>query len=97
MRSGSPRWGQQAAVVGRAVLPRPWLWLTALAVVNRMARRAWWRHRPYLPLPGDAYWDFRVTTAKGGVTAGPADGGVLTETDVVAYLQWCRSYRPRRG
>jgi hypothetical protein len=75
-----------AAVWFRAslsVVVRPWLWATALRQLVRLARRRWWRHPPFLPLPDPGYLRFRVGTAYGpGATAQPRD--------VVAYLQWCR-------
>ena len=53
----------------------------------------WWHRAPFLPLPGEAYWRFRLATAYGG------DGvtGELTPADVVAFLRWCQRSRPRRG
>ena len=92
------RWGRDAAVVARAVLPRPWLWWAALGALRRMARRGWWRQAPFVPLPGEAYWRFRLETAYGGAgEGGPGAGGTLTAPDVVAFLRWCRRSRPGRG
>ena len=91
-RAGRRRLGPDAAVVLSAVLPRPVLWWPAVTALARLARRRWWRRPPYLPLPGEAYWRFRVVTALGGT--GEA---VLSRSDVVAYLHWCRRTRPRRG
>jgi len=31
----------------------------------RFRSAGWWRRAPYLPLPDDAYWHFRVTTYAG--------------------------------
>jgi hypothetical protein len=86
------RLGPDARAVLAAVVPRPWLWGPALAAVARLSRRGWWRRAPFLPLPGPAYWRFRTVTAFGGT--GEA---TLRTSDVVAYLQWCRRARPRRG
>jgi hypothetical protein len=87
------RWGRDIAVVLRAVLPRPQLWWAAVAALGRLARRGWWRRPPFLPLPGQDYWRFRLVTAHGGTgTEEP-----LSSEEVVAYLQWCRRSRPRRG
>jgi hypothetical protein len=86
-----PRWGAQVAVVAKAVVPRPWLWWAAAGAVRRLARQGWWRRSPYLPLPGEAYWQFRVTTAYGN------GGSGLDVNDVVAYLRWCQRSRPRSG
>jgi hypothetical protein len=91
--SPGPRWGRHLLLVLGAVGPRPWLWRSGLSAVVRLARRGWWRHPPFLPLPGEAYWRFRLVTAFGG----SGDGAALTGPDVVAYLQWCRRARPGRG
>ncbi len=31
----------------------------------RLRRNQWWRHFPFLPLPGPDYWSFRLVTAEG--------------------------------
>ena len=94
--SGSRRgWGRDARVVLRAVGPRPGLWLAAAGALLRLARRGWWHRAPFLPLPGDAYWRFRLVTAYGG--SGDGLDGELTTGDVLAYLRWCQRSRPRRG
>ena len=86
-------WGHDAGVVARAVAPRPSLWWASAGALRRMARRGWWHRAPFLPLPGEAYWHFRLVTAYG------ADGEAsdLTPGDVVAFLRWCQRSRPRRG
>ena len=85
-------WGDVAVVLG-AVLPRPWLWWTGLTALARLSRRGWWHRAPFLPVPGEAYWHFRLITAFGGSgTSTDLDG-----SDVVTYLQWCRRARPGRG
>ena len=63
------------------------------APCGRLARRGWWHRAPFLPVPGDAYWHFRLVTAYGG------DGseGDLTKEDVVAFLRWCQRTRPPGG
>ncbi len=61
--------------------------------LRRMARRGWWHRPPFAPLPGEAYWRFRLVTAYGG----DGDSGELTPADVVAFLRWCQRSRPRRG
>jgi hypothetical protein len=82
----------------RAVVPRPTLWFTAVGAVFRLARRGWWRQKPFLPLPGEDYWKFRVVTAYGGGDdGGTRSTGGPTPDDVVAYLRWCQRSRPRRG
>jgi hypothetical protein len=93
-RAGAPRrWGGDVRIVVMAVLPRPWLWWSGLSALARLARRGWWHRAPFLPVPGEAYWHFRLVTALGG----SGDSAALTRADVVAYLQWCRRTHPRRG
>ncbi len=87
------RWGRDARVVLRAVAPHPGLWWASAGAMRRMARRGWWHRAPFLPLPGDAYWRFRLVTAYGG----DGETAELTSGDVMAYLRWCQRSRPRRG
>ncbi len=68
-----------------AVVRRPWLWLSAVGAVLRLAGPGWWRRAPYLPLPDARLWSFRMVTAYGRPDAEPC------ATDVIAYLEWCRS------
>ncbi|HEX3793284.1 MAG TPA: hypothetical protein VHV57_02165 [Acidimicrobiales bacterium] len=89
----SQQWSRSIPVVLGAVVPRPWLWWSALSAVLRLSRRGWWHRTPFLPVPGEAYWHFRMVTAFGG----SGEGGALSGEDVVAYLQWCRRTRPHRG
>jgi hypothetical protein len=88
-----PGWARDAAVVARAVVPRPGLWGPGLGALGRLARPGWWHRPPFLPVPGRAYWHFRLVTAFGGT----GEGAHLSPGDVVAYLTWCRRTRPRRG
>jgi hypothetical protein len=69
-----------------AVVVRPRLWTVALVQLSRLAPTAWWRRPPFLPVPDRAWLHFRLVTAYGG------DGRPPTPADVVAYLDWCRSY-----
>jgi len=55
----------------------------------RLRRRHWWRTRPYLPLPDQKYWDFRMKTAFGDEHAN------VEARDVVAAARW--SLRQRVG
>lgn len=86
-------WGRDAKVVLSAVWLRPSLWGAAVGAVFRMARRGWWHRAPFLPVPGDSYWRFRLETAYGG----QGSAGELTREDVVAFLRWCQRSRPRGG
>jgi hypothetical protein len=92
--TGRHRWGRDAVVVVGAVVPHPSLWWSALATLARLARRGWWHRAPFLPVPGEAYWQFRLETAFGGEGG---SGGTISSDNVVAYLQWCRRTRPHRG
>jgi len=76
-------------VVARAVLLHPGLAPSAFGALVRLARPGWWRRAPFLPLPGAAYWSFRLRTAFGD------DPSVrLSVGDVTSYLRWCRQTRP---
>jgi hypothetical protein len=87
------RLGKDVAVVLSALLAHPSLWWAGIAALARFSRRGWWRRPPFLPVPGQSYWDFRLVTAFGG------DGheASLARQDVVAFLRWCQSTRPHRG
>ncbi len=85
--------GRDVAVVLLAVAAHPSIWWAGLAAVGRMARTRWWRRPPFLPLPGESYWHFRLVTAFGSTGSEQA----MTGRDVVAYLRWCRRTHPRRG
>ena len=88
-RPGSPAPLRARAVVdaAAAVVVRPWLWGTALRQVLVLATPAWWRRRPFLPLPDPAYVAFRLQTMYGDPAHRPVPA------DVVAYLRWCRGFR----
>jgi hypothetical protein len=87
------RVGRDVGVVLCALLPHPSLWWAGIAALVRFSRRGWWRRPPFLPVPGESYWDFRLVTAFGG----QGNEVSLERHDVVAFLQWCRRTRPRRG
>ncbi|NBR67580.1 MAG: hypothetical protein EBT79_09965 [Actinobacteria bacterium] len=82
------------AVVG-AVLVRPWLWVTAVVQMGRLARRGWWRRPPFLPLPAPDYMEFRLVTQYGGEAV--RSGRRASAADVVDYLQWCRDWNRSAG
>jgi hypothetical protein len=69
----------------RAVARRPELWWSALGALRRMAAPGWWKDGPYLPLPDQRLWGFRMVTAYGRPDAVPEPA------DVISYLEWCRS------
>ena len=83
----------------RATLPRGLLRRLATQPSDAVAvatstwalrRRNWWRRAPYLPVPDDAYWNFRMKTALGDVDA------QLTTDDVIDAARWSRRERRRR-
>lgn len=81
-----------------ALLARPSLWLEAVRVLRRFARRGWWRSWPPIPTPPSDYLAFRIQTHTGG----PSDakrlvGAPPTASDVVAFLKWTGSNRQVLG
>ena len=77
-----------ARSVVAAVALRPWLWPAAVSQVLRLARPGWWRRPPFLPLPDESLWRFRMETAYGG--SGEAEPAV---PDVTSFLRWSRDMR----
>jgi hypothetical protein len=76
--------------VGRAVLAivvHPSLWPVACRQALRLAPAGWWRRRPYLPLPDEAYLRFRLVTQYGDPDHQPEP------RDLIDYLRWCRNER----
>jgi hypothetical protein len=74
------------ARAGAAIVVRPRLWRVAMRQARALARPAWWRRPPFLPLPDRAWLRFRMQTAYGDASAAPRPA------DLVAFLEWCRSY-----
>lgn len=56
----------------------------------RLRRRGWWRHAPFLPVPGRAYWRFRLTTATGSPT------GRTSAHDVIEFAKWSMRQKSER-
>ena len=81
---GSLGWGWLVGAT-LAVVVRPGLWLVAVRQVLRLARRDWWRHPPFLPVPDADYLRFRLTTQYGDPEHAP------DPADLVSYLRWCRT------
>lgn len=80
---------ERSGAIFVAVLMRPWLWVTAIVQVFRLAPRRWWMHPPFLPLPSRPYFEFRMVTQYGG--SGRIDDE-FSVADVVDYLTWCREW-----
>ena len=71
-------------------LRHPKLWVTGVFAGGRMARSRWWRRSPFLPVPAEEFLHFRMVTMYGG------DGSAAVDQradDIVAWLQWCRTWR----
>ena len=66
--------------VGSAILRNPRGGLHLVAAAWRLRRRRWWRHWPPLPVPGEAYFDFRRVTA--------VAEGDLSADDLLAAAIW---------
>jgi hypothetical protein len=74
-----------------SVLLRPSLWWPAVSAAARFAAPGWWHRPPFLPVPDDRYWRFRMETAYGDESAhvGP--------DDLDDALRWAhRAHRRRR-
>jgi hypothetical protein len=65
-----------------ALLRRPDLWPAA----RRLIPRRWWRRWPPLPIPPAEYLRFRSETMYGSA-------GRVEPTELIRYLEWCRSMR----
>ncbi len=89
MSSADPRTHVPWLAVTGAVAARPWLWLTALRQLRRLAPRGWWRRPPFLPTPDRDYLRFRMETMYG------MEQAELAPEDFVTYLSWCRSFPGR--
>lgn len=70
--------------IARVLSRHPTLWPTAARLWRRTVPSAWWRHRPFLPLPSSTYVRFRLLTQYGDTEHPPE------AADVVHYLRWCR-------
>jgi hypothetical protein len=79
-RTGIGFWVKAGAALAR----EPGLWSTAAGQAGRLARPAWWRRAPFLPLPDPAYVRFRLDTQYGS-------SGAPDPQDLVVYLRWCKA------
>lgn len=71
------------------MIRRPRLWAVALRQWRRTVPAAWWRQRPFVPVPDRRYLEFRLQTQYG--SAGPESSLELVG-DVIGYLTWCRDW-----
>ncbi|HEY8081786.1 MAG TPA: hypothetical protein VIE15_06810 [Acidimicrobiales bacterium] len=72
------------------VLRHPTLWWSAAHAAVRFAPRGWWRHAPFLPVPDERYWRFRMETAYGDERAR------VGAEDLDDVLRWAHRARARR-
>ena len=90
MNMDRARMRKDVVQVARVVVVHPSLWSEGLRSAFRMAKNGWWRTPPFLPLPGEHYWNFRKVTVFGG------DGtGQLDDDQVLGYLRWSKHMKPR--
>lgn len=81
-------WASVALRVALGVGRRPDLWVVALRQGARSVPRAWWRRRPFLPVPDRAYVGFRLETMYGGDAASAR--AALDVADVLRWLEWAK-------
>ena len=74
----------------RAVVGRPRLWPTAVAMLVRFAPHRWWRRPPFVPLPPADLVRFRSETMYGDPARAPSPA------DLVVWLEWSRAQGSRR-
>jgi hypothetical protein len=65
--------------------------LRAVPAAMALAPRGWWRRPPFLPLPDERYWTFRLETSAGG------EGDVPPSPHEVAeVVDWAKRMRRAR-
>jgi hypothetical protein len=73
------------------ILRSPSHWIPTLQATRAMAPAGWWRHRPFLPLPAEDYWRFRLQTFQGGDGTTPP-----TPEEFLEVVEWFRAMREQR-
>jgi hypothetical protein len=68
--------------LGRYLLRHPDHGLTLARAGWRLRREGWYRRVPFLPLPDERYWHFRMVTVNG--TSGPP----LSPTSMYDAARW---------
>ncbi|HEV3187653.1 MAG TPA: hypothetical protein VGZ04_06350 [Acidimicrobiales bacterium] len=68
---------------------RPKLVPLVVRAAWRLRAKYWWRRAPYLPLPDEHYWNFRMMTATGSTE------GHVSAREIVDAARW--SSRQRVG
>ena len=75
--------------LGRYLVGHPRSVVDVTRVAWRLRQNGWYRKPPFLPVPHQAYWDFRRTTALGSSPV------ALTPGDVVDAATWASLQRVR--
>ena len=75
--------------LGRYLLRHPTVAPAVLLAGWRLRANKWWRHAPFLPLPDQKYWNFRMMTATGSTD------GAMSVREIVDAARW--SSRQRVG
>jgi hypothetical protein len=68
--------------LGRHLVRYPGDASSLVAAGWRLRREGWLRRWPFLPLPDEEYWHFRMVTVSGSA------GGTLSPTAVIEAAKW---------
>jgi hypothetical protein len=74
--------------LGRLIVARPQRAVAVASSAWHLRRRHWWKSWPFIPVPGESYFEFRRHTAN--------REGDMTAHDVVAAAQWSLRARSKR-
>lgn len=85
--TGSGRRPSGAGAAAVALVRRPRLWPAAVRQARALVPPGWWRRRPFLPVPDQAWLRFRMTTAYGDA------GAALDVEDLLTWLAWTDTVR----
>lgn len=81
--------GVDISVLARFLLRHPTRVPAVLQAGWRLRANNWWRRVPFLPLPDQRYWNFRIMTATGSIE------GRMSAREIVDAATW--SSRQRVG
>ena len=76
--------------LGRYLLAHPRDVPAVVAAAWALRRSRWWRRAPFLPVPDESYWRFRLATFDGSSTTH------LDPRAVVEAAKWSRRQRSTR-
>jgi hypothetical protein len=74
----------------RYLFQRPALVPIVVRAAWRLRANHWWRRAPFLPLPDERYWNFRMTTATGSAK------GRVSAREMVDAARWSSRQRVSR-